>query len=260
MSVVEDGSRTSFVTLGTADGTPQADRGPSSTYVTHHDFRFLVDIGSGALQKLMRVGGDPSSLDAVFLTHAHVDHIGDLLPLLFGIAVGTIRRKSPLVIYGSEETLRYAHALGDAFAYWLDRLGNRVDYRIVEPTDRFCLHNTTVTIGTVEHTSSSVAYRWQFPNKKCLVICGDTGVHPPLVSFAQDADALLIECGSDPASPLPHHLTPTQLVALLRATRPATAYVVHRPPTLLSDDIETTIEETYGGTIVFPRDLDGFMI
>lgn len=49
------------------------------TYIESNKTRILVDLGLGireAEARLLAIGVDPASIDAIFITHEHVDHIG----------------------------------------------------------------------------------------------------------------------------------------------------------------------------------------
>lgn len=249
-----------FITLGTADATPQADRGPSSTFVQYESQRFLVDIGSGALQKLVRAGCTASDLDALFLTHAHVDHLGDLLPLLFGIGVGVIARTKPLTLYTSAATFEHVREMSHAFHHWTSRKDELLRWVEVAPEQQFEMGALRVHTGSVNHTESSVAFKWETPDGRTLAIPGDTGTHPPLVEFVRNVDGLIIECGSDPEFPVETHLTPTQLGALLTDAQPKHTWVVHVAPAVRDQQLDSLLKASYGGLVSFPNDLDDFVL
>lgn len=51
------------------------------TYIESDKTRILVDLGLGireAEARLLAIGVEPSSIDAIFITHEHVDHIGGI--------------------------------------------------------------------------------------------------------------------------------------------------------------------------------------
>lgn len=246
------------ILLGTADATPQPDRGQSATFVQTPSYQFLVDVGSGALQKLVQAGHSPSDIDAVFLTHAHLDHLGDLLFYFFGIGVKTIPRTTPLHVYGSAQTLKYAREIYDVFSHWTARDPNAVQWIPISTHQCFQAGDLLVQTSSVHHNESSLAYRWETQCGASLVITGDTGVHPPLVEFAQKADVLVVECGSDPASPIDTHLTPQQLLEFLQATRPREAYIVHCASTLDRAKLDAFLRASYDGIWHLANDGDRF--
>lgn len=53
----------------------------NSTYIETDKLRFLVDIGPSCAyieRSLRKIGVEPSSIDMIFITHTHVDHVGGL--------------------------------------------------------------------------------------------------------------------------------------------------------------------------------------
>jgi len=83
--------------LGTSDGLPTADRHHASLLVKVGGQTFLFDCGEPCSHTLKRMGVDFDSIDAIFISHTHSDHIGGL-PLLLQ-ALWLERRKHPLPVW-----------------------------------------------------------------------------------------------------------------------------------------------------------------
>ena len=98
---------TELILLGTA-GAPMpvpGRRGISSALVV--DGRvFVVDCGRGSPSAFAEAGLDFTRLEAVFLTHLHVDHIGDLPGMLlypWGVRTGGNGPLPPIRVYGPSQ-------------------------------------------------------------------------------------------------------------------------------------------------------------
>lgn len=71
----------------------------SSGYLLWHDgrARLLVDVGGGVALRLGQTGWTPADLDAVLISHAHVDHTSDLPALLKSLSFGGRDAALPIV-------------------------------------------------------------------------------------------------------------------------------------------------------------------
>ncbi|MBV9000022.1 MAG: MBL fold metallo-hydrolase, partial [Solirubrobacterales bacterium] len=74
---------TELVLLGTAGAPlPVAGRGGISSAVVVDDRVFVIDCGRGSPSALVDAGLDFTQLEAIFITHLHADHVGDLPGML----------------------------------------------------------------------------------------------------------------------------------------------------------------------------------
>src|SRR4029077_16145071 len=95
---------TELVLLGAARAPlPVAGRGGTSSALIAGDRVFVVDCGRGSPSAYANAGLDFSQLTAVFLTHLHADHAGDLPGLLlspWGVREGADGPLVPVRVYG----------------------------------------------------------------------------------------------------------------------------------------------------------------
>ena len=95
---------TELVLLGTAGAPfPVADRGGISSALIVDERVFVIDCGRGSPSAFAGAGLGFSRLEAVFLTHLHADHIGDLPGMLlypWGGRVGDHGPLPPIRVYG----------------------------------------------------------------------------------------------------------------------------------------------------------------
>src|SRR5579872_2745560 len=98
------GMATDLVLLGTAGAPmPVAGRAGISSALVVDGRVFVVDCGRGTPSGFADAGLDFARLEAVFLTHLHVDHTGDLAGLLlypWGGRAGDDGPLPPVRVYG----------------------------------------------------------------------------------------------------------------------------------------------------------------
>jgi cytochrome c556 len=102
--------------LGTVP-MPNLGRAGISTLVEAGPERFLIDAGSGVMERLVQAGFlmDPPS--KLFITHLHSDHIVDISHLLLMPWTGPSQRKAPLEVWGPRGTREMMRHLEAAFAF-----------------------------------------------------------------------------------------------------------------------------------------------
>src|ERR1700728_1246964 len=95
---------TELVLLGTAGAPmPVAGRGGISSALVVDGRVLVIDCGRGSPSAFANAGLDFSRLEAVFLTHLHADHIGDLPGMLlypWGVREGDNGPLAPIRVYG----------------------------------------------------------------------------------------------------------------------------------------------------------------
>ena len=199
------------ITTGTGAPLPDPGRAGPQAVVVAGDQILVFDAGPGSTHKLELIM-DASSVDALFLTHYHSDHIGDLGELMLK-RWATGGSTEPLPIYGPpgiEEVVA-----GFETAYQLD-----VSYRVAHhgeeampssgsggevhlfdlgsdlmASDVVYEHGDVQVIAfNVDHApvSPAVGFRVNYKNRS-VVISGDTVFTKSLIHHAMGADVLVSE-------------------------------------------------------------------
>ncbi|MCK5910969.1 MAG: MBL fold metallo-hydrolase, partial [Caulobacter sp.] len=172
---------------------------------------FVVDSGPGSTRTLALMGLPPARAEAVFISHFHSDHIGDLGELMLQHWAGGAAR-APMPLYGPPGL----EGVVDGFeaAYAPDR-GYRIAHHgvaVVPPSgfggdphvfsaaadgpDVLVLEKPDLKVWAfpVAHApvEGAVGYRFEYKGRS-VVISGDTGPSERLVKAAKGADLLLHE-------------------------------------------------------------------
>jgi ribonuclease BN (tRNA processing enzyme) len=100
----DEAMTTELVLLGTAGAPmPVAGRAGISTALVVDGRIFVVDCGRGSPSAFVDAGLDFRRLEAIFITHLHVDHVGDLPGMLlypWGVRTGEDGPLPPLRVHG----------------------------------------------------------------------------------------------------------------------------------------------------------------
>ena len=93
-------SRQTFevLVLGSSSASPDTERGVSGQYLNICERHFLIDCGEGVQIQLRRYKARFQSINAIFISHLHGDHIFGLPGFLSSMHL--LGRKNPLTIYG----------------------------------------------------------------------------------------------------------------------------------------------------------------
>ena len=136
---------------GTAGSVPSARRGLPAVLLRAGGDRLLFDCGEGTQQQLLRSVGLPE-LDAVFLTHYHLDH---WLGLVGMVKTFDLRaRERPLTLYGPPGL----HALIEGLRPIIGRTGYPMRLAELEPHEEVRFGGYVVAAFPVEHRVTAYGY------------------------------------------------------------------------------------------------------
>ncbi len=198
----------------------------SSTYLVEQDGRRIcLDLGQGGFAGIAgRV--EPSSLEAVVVSHLHPDHFIDLVALRHYLRyeLEPPRRMRVIAPRGLRERLDALLAEPGFAAQALDIEGRGEGTATVGP---FLLQSLLVT-----HTDESYAVRVSLaaePGSPGLVFSGDCGRAGDLAPLVRPGDTLLVEIafGAGPVPVGDLHLDGPPIGALAAATGPGRVLLTH---------------------------------
>lgn len=179
---------------------------PASCYLLEAEaagrtWRLVLDLGPGALGPLQRYC-DPTRVDAVLISHGHVDHCADLASL------SVLRRYGPAAEAGLPRLpLLGPQGLDKRILELAGDTGPEPDYGDLAPFDftslaqggRVSLGPFDVAAARAWHPVPALAYRVEGPGEAggrvSLVFTGDTDLSDEVRDLARGADVLLAEAG-----------------------------------------------------------------
>lgn len=197
-----------LLVCGSGAPGPWRDRARACLAVIAGGRYYVVDIGPGASNRLALLRMPAPRIGAVFVTHFHSDHIGDLGEL--NARTWFEGRAGPLKVYGPAGVERVVAGFGEAYApdvaYRVAHHGvlllagaSRMEAQALAlakdaPTEVFSDGDLKVTAFPVSHqpVEPAVGYRFDYKGR-AIVISGDTRKDENLARFAKGADVLAHE-------------------------------------------------------------------
>jgi ribonuclease BN (tRNA processing enzyme) len=202
-------------------------------------------------------GLDWAGLDAVWVSHFHLDHVGGLAPFLFGTkyAPQTVGRRKPLFIYGPRGTKKLLQIFDGAGGYELFEQPFPVEVREVAPRSEFePLPGLNASTLSTPHTSESLALRLDERDGTSLVYTSDTGFTEALAGFARAVDLFLLECSFFRSKPYKLHLELSEAMELARLSGARRVVLSHLYPEWDGVDLAAEARRLWDGETIEARD------
>jgi len=202
--------------------------GSHSGYLLEADGdRILLDCGPGVLPRLRAEEGWPR-IDAIVISHFHLDHCGDLVPWLWGCLTGGAPPAPALRVPpgGRDELAALASRFDEAFD--VHEYDGPFDTAGFHVTPYRVSHYTQPTWGLrVERGGVVLAYS------------ADSGPTDALVELARDADLFVCEATLAGVEPEPRgHLTADEAAGFARRAGAKRLLLTHRPVELDAPGVE----------------------
>ena len=217
--------------------------GAQSGYLVEAGGSLLLDCGPGVLARLRQGGGWPR-VDAIAITHFHLDHWGDLVPWTWGAMYGPGTEAARPELWlppGGRETLRgFGERLG--FVDMFDTTFAVHEYADGQPFHAAGLEVTPLRVPHYDLLTFGLRVR---NSARSLAYSGDSAPSPQLAELARDADLFLCEATlAQEEDGLRGHLTADEAVAAFEGSGARRLLVIHRPHELPLDE---ELERAYDG-------------
>ena len=245
------GMRLTF--LGTGSAVPSPTRVQTSLLVEHGDHTLLVDCGSGACHRLAGTDTDHTAVDALVVTHTHLDHVADLSTL---VKARWLDGVPELDVYGPPGTEAVVETL-----LGVDSLSERAKVAVTELDPKAGgIDLGPHRIAYTETTHSAPCFAYRFDDR--LTVSGDTAPDDAVFELADGSDVLVHECSFPDGVDSAGHTTPTELGEGLGEVSVGAVYLTHLFPETEphSADLEATVAAGVEGPVAVPEELDSVEI
>jgi len=243
-----------LVVLGSGTSVPHAQRASAAFWLETEAGSVLLDCSVDAAHRMAEENLDWSNLDAVWISHLHLDHCGGLASMLFGLkwAPQTQGRRKPLKIFGCEGIKKLLRAINDSNDYGLFEQPFPIELQEVSAgkADFELLPGLQAQTFATPHTRESLAIRLTDNNRASVVYSSDTGYSEELAAFAREVNLLILECSFWRNKPTPKHLELVEALRLARLAEPRTLLLTHLYPEWDGVDLEGKAKELWPGETI----------
>lgn len=217
--------------IGSGSTVPYPTRTSSGYWLETGGGNILLDCSASVPSRMAALGLDWPNLDAIWISHFHMDHIGGIGPLLAGTkhALQMKTREKPLRIFGPSGVQKLIDGFSDVnhyrlldqpFAVEIAEIAEQSPFEIVPGAEALAMKTP--------HTAESHAIRIRDTDGTSIVYSADTGFDEKLADFARGADLFVLECTYVKNKPAKKHLELAEAIAHQQSaakTRDANAFL-----------------------------------
>jgi ribonuclease BN (tRNA processing enzyme) len=240
--------------LGTGSAMPTGERHQAGILLESDERRLLLDCGSGVLHRLAETEVGYEGVDTLLLTHHHLDHVSDLMPLL---KAKWLAGSESLTLAGPPGTEELLDGLLSVHAYMQERLD--ISVREVKP-GTFDLAGFAIEAMETRHSMRCHAYRFVEDETGepggVVTVSGDTEAFAELAAFADGSDILVHDCSFPDDVDVSNHPTPALLGEALAGHDFGSVYLTHLYPHTRGKyrEMLDSLSRGYEGDVRFARD------
>lgn len=215
----------------------------------------LIDVGFGVLANLVRLGRKLDSINDVYISHVHSDHIGDFTGLVWAMAME--ERTRPLRVVSSAsaaDALRSILELQGTPCAWV-----KFDIVFARPQDVNVKHMITL------HEPENLAYRFETDHTS-FVYAGDSARYEKVSEFAKGCDLLIHEAtflkGQESLASITKHSTAKDAGLVARNAGVRRLALTHISPTNTDAEEQYLAEagESFEGPTILARDNQALLV
>lgn len=247
-----------LIVLGSGTSVPHSQRASAAFWLESDGGSMLLDCSADATHRMAQENLDWPNLDAIWISHLHLDHCGGLASLLFALkhSPQTVRRHKPLRVFSCSGVERLLKAIDESNDYGLFKQPFPLEVReFAAPDSGFTpFEGIRGQVFKTPHTRESLAMRLTNSENKSVVYSADTGVSAELAMFAHGADLFVLECSFYENKPVQTHLNLADAMRIAQMAEPRRLLLTHLYPEWDSIDLEAKALELWQGETIAAHD------
>lgn len=243
--------------LGSGTCTPSVERNASGVAVEAAGLLVMVDMGPGTMRRMCEAGIDSRRVDAIAITHFHVDHVSDVAAFLFASNYGYgAMRQEPFHLVGPEGLEQFYAGLVAVYQDWIVPRGGRLRMKELNPRaqDEFIVGGIRIVSGPSLHYFPSVAYRIE-AGAAVVTVTGDTDFSDEMVKLARGSDVLICESSMPEGRKVRGHMVPSEAGRTAALAGVKTLVLTHFYPPCEEVNVVEQARPYFSGEIVKAADL-----
>ncbi len=182
-----------------------------------------VDPGPGALLKSIQYRQDPTKLDAIFVSHAHIDHSNDANLMIEAMTDYALKKKG--VLLASKSVIKGCGKFQPVIdKYHLSKVGKVL---AMKPGDKFSLKGTQITATKAKHDDESTIGFLLRTEGNVIGYTTDTEYFKELGKIYRGCDYLIISNLKPKLDGIPDHLASEDTIKILKDAKPKKAIITH---------------------------------
>lgn len=211
-------------------------RSSAGTFIHLNGKNIILDPGPGTLVYCCKANPrvDLSKIDAIILSHSHIDHSNDLNVIIDTITSGGLRKRRPLLFAPKESIEGEDKVL-------FDYLRNFVDIKILKPSTNYAIGNLKFRTS-IAHKHGVETYGIIFDNGKISFMV-DTKFFPELIKSYANSNILVMNLVMYRCKKGVLHLCVDDAVKILKEIKPEKCVITHFGVSMLKADPDKVAEE-----------------
>ncbi len=230
--------------LGTGVAVPFENRAQSSILVENGGTKILIDAGIGCYHRLEELGIGVDEIDAICITHHHLDHNGDVLNIL---KARWLMGCGNLTIFGPPGSRAFFESLLEAYPYLRGKLKFSV-----EEKESFDISGIKFRTVRTYHSIESRGYIVD----DALAVSGDTRAFKEFI--AQECIVMVHELSLPFGYEADTHTTPENLKSVLPYCKAEKLYLTHLYP--MTHAVRSEILKYLEFDVIFAQDKMSFKV
>lgn len=183
-----------------------------------------IDPGPGALVYSLEMGLDPRKINAIFVSHSHLDHANDAEPLIEAMSEGTVKKRGVLV--ASRSVLRGNEVCEKSISSYHQAMPERV----IEATvgSSFELNGIGVSVCRAVHSDpDTVGFRFDIKDFGSFAYMPDSEYFSDVSKFYSGLRLIILSVLRPSGEPWEGHMTTDDAIRIIEDVRPKMAIITH---------------------------------